>query len=137
MRPVTRGGKPVIRSRNTPAERRQDLASVERQVDDTRADLARAERDAPQKPMFFLSPADSTRFAGESAASASRVSGLRQRADSLSAVRDSIAALVQGRPFQRPAQKTPAQWVSEVRREHPDWTPEQVAAEARRRAGVR
>lgn len=32
--------------------------------------------------------------------------------------------------------KTPAQWVSEVRGEHPTWTAEQVAAEARKRAGL-
>jgi hypothetical protein len=31
--------------------------------------------------------------------------------------------------------KTPADWVAEVRREQPRWNPEQVAAEARRRAG--
>jgi hypothetical protein len=66
-----------------------------------------------------------------------------------SAVRDYIARQNRGptggrgpSPVQpqRPApaaQKTPAQWVSEVRQENPDWTPEQVAAEARRRAGVR
>lgn len=34
-----------------------------------------------------------------------------------------------------PQAKTPAQWVSEVRSEHPDWSPEQIAAEARKRAG--
>jgi hypothetical protein len=125
------------RRRQRETEQRQDLASVERQVDDTRADVARYEREAPRRPMFFLSPSDSTRFVADSAASASRVGALRQRADSLSTVRDSIAAQVQGRSFTRPSSKTPAQWVSEVRKEHPDWTPEQVAAEARRRAGVR
>lgn len=40
-------------------------------------------------------------------------------------------------PGRGAAQKTPAQWVAEVRAEHPQWTPEQLAAEARKRAGVR
>lgn len=31
--------------------------------------------------------------------------------------------------------KTPADWVADVRRDHPDWSPAQVAGEARRRAG--
>lgn len=47
-------------------------------------------------------------------------------------VRDYIARHQGGTP---PTGKTPAQWVAEVRREHPDWPPEQIAAEARRRAG--
>jgi hypothetical protein len=144
-------------------EARQDLQSVERQVDDTRADLARAEREMPTRPeLAEYEPSIAQRFTADSAAVASRVGALRQRADSLSAVRDSIAAAVQGRSFRRqPAKrritadqaeylkatgqwdpnkfevagsKTPAQWVSEVRQEHPNWTPEQVAAEARRRA---
>jgi hypothetical protein len=84
------------------------LATVERQVDDTRADLARAEREVPKRPMFFLSPSDSTRFVADSADVGRRLAGLRQRADSLSAVRDSLAAVVQGRQVQRPGKKTPA-----------------------------
>lgn len=39
------------------------------------------------------------------------------------------------RPRPGPVAKTPAQWVAEVRGEHPNWTPEQLAAEARKRAG--
>jgi hypothetical protein len=89
-------------------EQRQDLASVERQVDDTRADLARSEREVPKKPLFFLSPSDSTSYTADTSAANERVRGLRQRADSLSAVRDSLAAAVQGRRFHRPQQKTPA-----------------------------
>jgi len=112
------------------ATARQDLGSVERQVDDTRADLGRAEREAPTKPMFFLTPSDSTQYAADSASSAERVGGLRQRADSLSTVRDSIAADVQGRRFQRPGaagKKTPAdRWEELVNQGVP-------AAEATRR----
>lgn len=116
---------------------RQDLGSVERQVDDTRADLSRAERDAPERPMVFLTPEQETTYRADSTASADRVRGLRQRADSLGRVRDSLAAVVQGRPPRPAATKTPAEWVAEVRREYPSWTPEQVATEARRRAGAR
>lgn len=36
-----------------------------------------------------------------------------------------------------PASKTPAEWVAEVRAEHPEWAPAQIAAEAKKRAGVR
>lgn len=117
---------------------RQDLTSVERQVDDTRADITRVEREQPTRPAFFVSPQAEQQFKADSAAVGERLLGLRQRADSLGGVRDSIAGVVQGRrPTARPASKTPAQWVSEVRREHPDWTPEQVAAEARKRSGTR
>lgn len=35
------------------------------------------------------------------------------------------------------AAKSPAEWVADVRSEHPDWTPQQVADEARKRAGAR
>jgi hypothetical protein len=108
LRPVTSGGKPLIRPRHTAAEQRQDLATVERQVDDTRADLARTEREVPTRPMFFLSPQDSTRFVADSAEVGRRLGGLRERADSLSVVRDSLAAEVQGRQFRRPGRMTPA-----------------------------
>ena len=43
-----------------------------------------------------------------------------------------------GRSFEPVAgTKTPEQWVTEVRAEHPDWKPEQIAAEAKKRAGVK
>lgn len=117
------------------ADLRQDLGSVERQVDDTRSDLSRAEREMPTRgPLTDYDPEANRRFVADSSAAAGRVESLQARADSLGGVRDSIAARVQGRA---PTTKSPAQWVTEVRREHPGWSPEQVAAEARRRAGAR
>jgi hypothetical protein len=106
MAPVTSGGKPVVRPFTTPAERRQDLGSVERQIDDTRADLARTEREVPppfgQLPTARRMLTDSAAYEASRVPDVRRVGDLRQRADSLSTVRDSLAARVQGRPFTRP-----------------------------------
>lgn len=107
MRPVTSGGRPVVRPAQTPAgaraDERQDLTTVEHQVDDTRADLARAEREMPTRPTLADQlPAVAQRFTADSSAAAGRVDVLRQRADSLGVVRDSIAAAIQGRSFRRP-----------------------------------
>ena len=52
------------------------------------------------------------------------------------AVRDYVAGQNKGPQDTAPVQKSPAEWVAEVREEHPDWTAEQIAAEARRRAGA-
>jgi len=38
-------------------------------------------------------------------------------------------------PFK--TKKSPEQWVAEVKKEHPDWTPQQIAAEAKKRAGAK
>lgn len=120
------------------ADQRQDLGTVERQVDDTRSDLARAERDMPTRgDLTDYDPAARARFATDSTRGAGRVAALQHRADSLGRVRDSIAGETQGRAPARAVTRTPAEWVAEVWREHPAWTPEQVAAEARRRAGAR
>lgn len=100
------------------AETRQDLASVERQVDDTRADLSRAERDAPSRPPIFLSADAEQNFRADSTEAAVGLNLLRERADSLGQVRDSIAAEVQGRRYERPqaAGSTPAdRWEQLVR----------------------
>lgn len=76
------------------------LGAVERQVDDTRADLGAARRAVPKAPILgFQSPADSTKFVGDSTAAAGRVGDLQGRADSLGAVRDSLAAYLEGRPL--------------------------------------
>lgn len=121
-------------------EAKAQLGTVERQVDDTRADLARVERDLPPSfvdlPLDQRAMRDSTAHEATRAPLARRAAQLSQRADSLGGVRDSLAAVVQqgGRDVPRTT-KTPAQWVAEVRREHPDWAPEKVAAEARQRAG--
>lgn len=86
-------------------EARQDLTSVEKQVDDTRSDLSRAEREMPTRPpMAAYDPSVARQFTADSSAAAVGVNLLRQRADSLGIVRDSIAADVQGRPFHRPGQ---------------------------------
>lgn len=82
---------------------RQDLASVERQVDDTRSDLGRAEREAPTRPpLAAYDPKVAQQYTADSTAHAVGVGLLRQRADSLGQVRDSIAAEVQGRRYVRP-----------------------------------
>jgi hypothetical protein len=86
------------------AAAREDLHSVERQVDDTRSDLAREERDTP-KPV--LPGMETPEYNAAVGASKSKIGGLRARADSLGQVRDSIAGEVQGRkPAPKPAPTT-------------------------------
>lgn len=78
------------------------LGAVSAQVDDTRADLSAARRAVPKGMPFSLAAeptaADSAKFRTDSTAAAGRVTDLQSRADSLSAVRDSLAAVVEGRP---------------------------------------
>jgi len=50
-------------------------------------------------------------------------------------VPDTVRSYIAGQNRGPTRTKSPAQWVSEVRTEHPDWSPEQIADEARRRAG--
>jgi hypothetical protein len=111
-----------------------ELTSVERQIDDTRADLNSTRQSRKDIGSFPITEADSSSAADLDG----RIGNLRQRLDSLNTQRDSIAARVQGRSGATGATtKTPAQWVSEVRAAHPTWTPQQIADEARRRAGAR
>jgi len=124
------------RERSGPtARRREDLAAVERQLDDVRAELAAAQRAIPPAPPLAEFDEGIARAHVErTAPGRRRVAALQQRLDSLNRVRDRLASERQdGVPFDDV--KTPGQWVDEVASEHPDWTAEQVAAEARRRAG--
>jgi hypothetical protein len=99
-------------------QERAKISEVDRQVTDARAQM-KATQDAA-----IIGQADST-----------AVQAAQQRLDSLRTVRDSLVAnLVHG---PRGATKTPAQWVAEVHAEHPAWTARQIAAEARKRAGVK
>jgi hypothetical protein len=90
-------------SRSGSSDSREDLRSVERQVDDTRSDIGRAQTDAPSP----VAPGMETPgHAAASAASRRKIAGLQARADSLGRVRDSIAGVVQGRkPAAAPAAK--------------------------------
>lgn len=90
-------------SRAGGSESREDLRSVERQVDDTRSDITRAKADAPRPVAPGM---ESPGHAAATAASKRKIAGLQQRADSLGRVRDSIAGAVQGRtPAAPPAAK--------------------------------
>lgn len=75
---------------------KQDLGAVERQIDDTRADLAAAERRRPKKPLVFLKPDEEEPAFNAALADAEEdITDLRQRLDSLHVVRDALAAELQ------------------------------------------
>jgi len=77
---------------------KEDLTAVERQIDDTRADLAAAERRRPKKPLVFVRPEDEQAFGTAETEAGEAVDALQQRLDSLNVVRDELAAELQGGP---------------------------------------
>lgn len=77
---------------------RDELTRVERQVDDTRADLAAAEREKPDLSQYLMAGKTVEDHRRALADRDRRVTDLRQRADSLSGVRDALAARLQGGP---------------------------------------
>jgi len=100
---------------------REHLRTVEGQVDDTRTNLARAERQMPTRPEFFATPEGERRFVQDSTRIGTRVNQLQQRADSLDGVRDSLAGVVQGRrpaPAARPQLSVTRAEYDAIVREH-------------------
>ncbi len=75
---------------------KEDLTAVERQIDDTRAELAAAERRRPKKPLVFVRPEDETAFGAAESEADEVITALQQRMDSLNVVRDALAAELQG-----------------------------------------
>lgn len=72
---------------------RRALTSIERQVDDTRADLGRVERATPELSMVgYDTPADSIARVSLRQSYLERARKLQERADSLDTVRDSLVA---------------------------------------------
>jgi hypothetical protein len=128
--------------------RGNDLTTrLERQVDDARSDLNTVRADAraedPYADFGALETTESPtkeQMGSVTARTAAMLRAARQRADSLNQVRDSLVGAQAGKPGKAggkgAAAKTPAQWVAEVHGEHPDWTAQQIAAEAKKRAGV-
>lgn len=84
-------------------QQREDLTRVERQVDDTRADLSNTQRAKPDKKNYggrTGKPRD--QYKTDVQTWEDRVNELRHRADSLGTVRDSLAAEVQGHGYTSP-----------------------------------
>ena len=88
---------------------RRALTSVERQVDDTRADLGRVERATPELSMVgYDTPADSIARVSLRESYLDRGRKLQERADSLGSVRDSLVAASLSGGQSRPSPSSPA-----------------------------
>lgn len=87
-------------------QQREDLTRVERQVDDTRADLNTARMAKPDKKNYggrTGKPRD--QYKTDVQSWEDRIGTLQHRADSLGTVRDSLAAEVQGHTYTSPPPK--------------------------------
>ena len=103
MHPIVGGGTAA----GSPVTPQQRLGAVERQIDDTRMEIGQTRLPArPDLAASAMDPALLPAYLADSAAVGKRLAGLRSRADSLGPVRDSLAAVVQGQPYQRPAAGT-------------------------------
>jgi len=92
---------------NASAQTRQDLSTLNTQVDDARAEVARAERAIPERRQYgfvhpttgeFYEPGSESakRFSADSLSSAQRIDALRRYMGDLLAKRDSTAAAARG-----------------------------------------
>jgi hypothetical protein len=80
------------------AEAARGFSVTSRQLADTQADLIRTGRVIERvRPLVQNTPGEAQAFTRDSTLAARRLPGLRARADSLSAVRDTLAAIIQGR----------------------------------------
>jgi hypothetical protein len=82
------------------------LGSTERQIDDTRSDLSRAQREIPEMPLTTqVAPADSTRFENEVRAPfRARADSIQHAYDTQSAKRDSLLKVLGGEKAPRQPQ---------------------------------
>lgn len=101
-----------IPRRRSPAQEHDDTATalkaVSAQVDDTRSDLGRAEREVPPAyETLPIPPPDSAAYTRSRQGAVDRVTNLQQRADSLGGVRDSLAGEFMVPGSGRPARKRP------------------------------